>query len=364
MNLTAVTLRRVPSAACAMILLSCLPPCLRAEDEAPQTEVAVQTAPVASATLRAYVTVYGVVEPEPATAGKPAAQFTLTAPFAGLVSELSAVEGARVEKGARLFRLDARLADAAVAKARTRLDYARKTLERQKKLSEIDGTSAKLMEEATRQVAEAEQELHEAEAQRSLLDVASPAGGTVTRVLVQAGQPVEAGQPLVTLLDTDRLVLRASVPSREMAALKTGQQAEVTPSAGGQPVRASVTYLSPEADAQTDTVPLRITLPAGCGLRPGQFAAARIVSEERPDRLAVPRASVFTDRDGTSAVSLAKDGRSKRVQVRVGLSDGDLVEVSGEGLEKGMTVVTVGSYALPDGTRLRIRETPVKEAAQ
>jgi len=357
-------MRRLPSAACAIILLSWLPTDLRSEDEAPQTEVAVQTATIVCATLRAYVTVYGVVEPEPATAGKPAAQFTLTAPYAGLVSEISAVEGARIEKGACLFRLDARLADAAVSKARTRLDFARKTLERQKKLSEIDGTSAKLLEEAARQVAESEQELHEAEARRSLLDVASPAAGMVTRVFVQAGQPVEAGQPLVTLLDTDRLVLRASVPSREVAALKVGQQAEVSPSSDGQPIRANVTYLSPEADAQTDTVPLRINLPAGCGLRPGQFATARIVSEERPDRLAVPRASVFTDRDGTSAISLEKDGRSKRVQVKVGLSDGDLVEVAAEGLEKGMTVVTVGSYALPDGTRLRIREASAKEVAQ
>ena len=364
MNMSKTPLHKIPSLASAILALACLPYQLLAEDKAPEPEVLVQTAQIDQVTLRSTVTVYGTVEPEPATEGRPAAQFTLTAPYAGLVSGLAAVEGARVEKNESLLRLDARLADAAIAKARIKLEFAQMIQERQKKLSEVDGTSAKLIEEAAQRVAEAEQELSEAKTQRSLLDVASPVAGTVTRVYAHPGQPVEAGQRLVELLDVDRLVLRAAVPTREFASLKLGSKAEVTPSSGGKPINATVTYLSPEADAQTDTIPLRLTLPPGCGLRPGQFAAARIASEEKPDCLVVPRSSLFTDRDGTSAVSLAKDGRSKRIQVMIGLRDGDLVEISGAGIQKGATVVTVGSYALPDGTRLLMREKQAKGGAQ
>jgi membrane fusion protein (multidrug efflux system) len=347
-----------------MLALACIPYQLLAEDKDPEPEVLVQTALIDQVTLRSTVTVYGTIEPEPATEGRPAAQFTLTAPYAGLVSELAAVEGARVEKGTCLLRLDARLADAAITKARTKLGFAQKTQERQKKLAEVDGTSAKLIEEAAKLVADAEQELREVEAQRSLLDVSCPVAGTVTRVYAHAGQPVEAGQRLVELLDSNRLVLKAAVPTRELASLKLGLKAEITPSSGGKPIHATVTYISPEADVQTDTIPLRLTLPPGCGLRPGQFAAARIASEEKPDCLVVPRSSLFTDRDGTSAVSLAKDGRSKRVQVTVGVRDGDLVEISGDGIQKGATVVTVGSYALPDGTRLLMSEKQAKGGVQ
>jgi hypothetical protein len=40
--------------------------------------------------------------------------------------------------------------------------------------------------------------------------------------------------------------------------------------------------------------------------------------------------------------------------VKVGLRDGDLVEVEGVGLKEGLTVVTTGAYGLPKETRIRV----------
>lgn len=334
------------------------------EDAATEPEVTVEMGVVEQGTMRARVTVYGVVEPRPATASAPAAEATLTAPCEGLVMAATAVEGARVAKGDRLFQFDSRLTDAALGKARSRLDFARKTLERQKKLAEVESTSLKNVQEAEGQVAEAELTVSELEMRRALLDVAAPIGGTITRVLARPGETVTLGQALAVVKDLDRLVLRASVATREVAAVKVGQKAEVTAASGGQPIAASVVFVSDEGDSQTDTVMVRLALPPGCGLRSGQVATARIVCEERKDCLTVPRTSLFTDRDGTSAISLAKEGRSKKVQVTPGLFDGDRVEVKGEGLEKGMSVITTGSYALPDGTRIRVRAAATQEGSR
>ena len=84
------------------------------------------------------------------------------------------------------------------------------------------------------------------------------------------------------------------------------------------------------------------------------MVVARIVIEERRDRLAVPRASVYTDHDGQSTLSIVEGGVARRKVVKVGLRDGALVEVAGEGVGEGATVVTTGSYALPEETKVRI----------
>ena len=50
------------------------------------------------------------------------------------------------------------------------------------------------------------------------------------------------------------------------------------------------------------------------------------------------------------------------MQAKVGLRDGNLVEVEGEGIAEGVTVVTLGSYALPQETKVRILNAPKEEA--
>jgi len=50
--------------------------------------------------------------------------------------------------------------------------------------------------------------------------------------------------------------------------------------------------------------------------------------------------------------------------VQVGLRDGDLVEISGDGIAEGATVVTVGAYGLPKETKIRVLTPATKEAAK
>ena len=92
--------------------------------EAPvATEVPVHVGKITRATLRGYVTAYGLVEAEP-QGERPAASARVASSVSGVVTEVNCVEGQRVEKGAPLVQLDSRAADVAAA-------FAEKTLERQ-----------------------------------------------------------------------------------------------------------------------------------------------------------------------------------------------------------------------------------------
>ena len=311
------------------------------EEQKVVTEVAVQVAKVTRATLRAHVEAYGAVEPEPAGGGQPAGAARLAAPVAGVVMAVPAKEGERVEAGAVIVKLDDRLALSSLA-------LAEQQFERHKKLRTVEGTSEKVFQEASQQLAAAR-------AQLALVHLTTPLAGVVARINVQPGQAVDMNTIVAEVVDLSRLVVTAGIPASEASALKVGQVAEIFTENNDKPVATgNVSFVSPSLDAKTGTALVRVTVPRDAGLRPGQFARVRIVSDERAGRLAVPIESVITDVEGHSVIALVEGDKATQKSVKAGLRDGGLVEVEVEGLKEGDTVVTVGAYGLPKETKVRV----------
>ncbi len=341
---------------------------LRAEEEKkPETLVAVSVAKVVRTTLHAYVTGYGIVETSPTGgANNLAGGARLAASASGLVVKVAGVEGGQVSKGGLLVQLDARAADAAVARAQAMLTTAEKTRARQTQLRASDGTSERAMQEAEERFASARGELAAAQLQQSQLAICSPISGTIARLTVKPGEWLDVGKEVAEVVDLDRLVVAVQMPSTEAAGLQVGQPAAVFGRLGSEEkplAEGTVHFVSPLVAPATDTVLVRLALPKASGVRPGKFVAVRIVTEERAGRLAVPHESICTDNEGHSTVSIVEGEVARQKAVQVGLRDGDLVEVSGEGFSEGATVVTVGSYALPKETKVRVL-APAKEGAK
>ena len=305
-------------------------------EKKPETEVPVQVGKLKRVTLHGYVTAYGTIEPEPA-GERPAASTRVVAAVAGVVAQVKCVEGQRVEKGAVLFELDPRAVDVAV-------DFAEKTLERQRKLVQIESTSQKALQEA-------EQQLAAARAQRALLQVQAPLAGTVVRVNVKPGEAADLTTPLAEVIDLDRLVVKTGIPASQAGELKPGQEIQVL----SQPaVTATLSFISPAVDTNNGTVLAWAALPAGSGLRPGQFVPLRIVTEVQTNCLAAPQESVVTDIHDHSIIALVNGDEAAQTPVQTGLRENGWVEVKGSGLKEGDSVVTVGAYGLPEKTKIRV----------
>ena len=333
--------------------------CLRAEEEKdPETNVTVQVAKVVRTTLHAYVMAFGSVETAPVAGSNQAAGGArLAASASGLVVGVLGVEGARVEKGAPIVQLDAHAADAALLRAQAAVTAAEKARTRQGQLQAAEGTSERALQEAEERLAATRAELAAAKFQQSQLVIRAPLSGTLTRLQVKPGEWLDVGREVGEVVDPDRLVITAQVPATEAMALRPEQAASVFARLGTEEkslTQATVQYVSPQVTTGTDSVLVRLALPKGSGLRAGQFVAARIVTEQRGDRLAVPRESVYTNGDGESTLSIVDGDVARQKVVKVGMRDGNLIEVSGEGIAEGATVVTLGSYALPKETKVRV----------
>jgi membrane fusion protein, multidrug efflux system len=336
----------------ANILIKCWPGHSEKDKEA-GTEVAVQVGKVTRATLREFVTAYGWIEPEPASAGKPAGAAQLVPLAQGVLAEVTCSEGQHVEKGTVLFKLDSRVADIAVQKAEKAAAFATANYERQQKILPSGGTSEKALQEAQQQLAVAQGDLAAAQTEQSLLRVEAPFSGVITRILARPGEAVSTTTPLAELLDSSRLVASAQIAAAEINALKRGQSVEVRAEADARPVDATLSYVSPEVDPKNGTVLVHVALPPNNGLYPGQFVTLRVVTREIKDCLAAPIESVVRDEEGHSVIAVVNGDNAALKPVKTGVRDGGLVEVEGAGIDAGTTVVTVGAYGLPKETKIR-----------
>jgi membrane fusion protein, multidrug efflux system len=310
-----------------------------AEEARSATEVPVHIGKITRTTLRRYVTAYGTVEAEPA-GERPAASARVAPSLPGVVTAVQCVEGQHVAAGTLLFQLDSRAADVAVA-------FAEKSVERQQQLMRVEGTSQKALQDAELQLASTRAPL-------ALLQIRSPLSGTVVRVNVRPGEAVDLTTVLAEVIDLDRLVVSASVPSTDLAGLTPGQHVEVQATTAAAPGHGTVSYVSPLVDPKTGTALVRIALPSEAGLRPGEFVTVRIVSEEHPGCLAVPVESVVKDSDGVTVIALVEADHAVQKAVTAGVRDGNWVEVEADGLQPDMPVVTDGAYGLPKETKIRV----------
>ncbi|MGH7996538.1 MAG: efflux RND transporter periplasmic adaptor subunit [Opitutaceae bacterium] len=301
------------------------------------TLVTVQTAKIQRTTLRGYVDGYGSVEPRPATADEAPAGARVASPVSGTITQARVTEGQRVDKGEVLFELDSRVAKVAV-------DAAQIVAARQEELYKQGNTSLNSVQDAQARLAAAK-------AQLALLRVIAPLTGTVTRVGVRPGEAVDPATVLAEVINLNRLAVQADIPVAEADPLRTGQSVEIESS---RPIAATLTYIGSAVDSTMGTIPVVASIPAGSGLRPGQFVAIRIAVAKHSDVLAAPEASVVTDISGKSVIAVISGGKATVLPVKTGLRDRGLVEVSAPGLKPGAIVATVGAYGLPDGTRIRV----------
>jgi membrane fusion protein, multidrug efflux system len=325
------------------------------------TEVSVQVGKITRATLHGYIQAYGTVQLAVGTKGVPAARVGITARSAGLISEVSCVEGQAVKQGDTLFHLDSRVAEATLKQAQQTVELAEKDYARQKELIQSQGTSQKLLQQAQYTLAAAKDDLTKARTELSLLAVTAPISGTIVHVLAQPGETVNMSDLLAELIDPNRLIVGFRVPSEQVSLLKPGQKVEIEtsdhvtePNNATSRVPAELTFIDSVVDPQSGTVLARASVPVGTGLRPGQFVKVRVIYVEKKDCLVVPEESVVTTLEGRTVIAVVENGKAIQKVVQTGLREKGLVEVHAEGIHEGMQIVTVGAYGLPAETKVRI----------
>lgn len=282
----------------------------------------------------------------------------ISARVSGQIVELPVRIGSRVKKGELLMRLRADEIDARVNQAKTQLAQARRNLEREEKLMQVQASTPERVRTLREQVQLLEAAWREA---RTLLDytyVRAPFAATVTEKMVEAGDLATPGKPLLALENSRALEVVVDVPEALVNQLSVGRMLPVTIPAAHIEISAAIREISPTVDPATRSVRIKLDLPDNPALRSGQFA-----------RVGLPDASAKTllvERDALhrngqmEQVFVVRDGRAVLRLVRSGARYGDSVEIL-TGLEPGDEIIVEAAGRLHDGQPVTVGQT---ESAQ
>lgn len=167
-------------------------------------------------------------------------------------------------------------------------------------------------------------------------EVRAPYPEVIAKRLVQEGETVVPGTPLISGLSLESLRVAVDVPQSIVDQLRRLKRAAVY--IGERRIEATKVTLFPEATSPSNTFRARLDLPRDAtDLYPGMFVKAAFVIGEA-DELLVPVGSVVTRSEVTAVYVLEPDGRPSLRQVRLGNQIGERVEVLA-GLVAGDRVV-------------------------
>jgi RND family efflux transporter MFP subunit len=290
----------------------------------------------------------------------PGGAVLITAPAAGVVRSVAVQIGDRVRRGGRVMALDVPELAADAQQKAAAAAQAEREAERQRRLLADGITSARQAEEAA---AGARQAAAAARAARDLFArtlMSSPIAGRVQQVLVQPGERVDAGAPLVQIVASDTLDLLASVPAAQLGRLRVGLPASIAQEGDSAAVAGRVRALAPGVDSLTNAgqVVIRVSNPRG-RLHAGAGASALVQLGTRADAIVVPDSAIVLAGDSSTVFVVGPDSIAHQRVIVPGIHSGSRTEVR-EGVQAGERVVTTGAFGLQDG--MRVVPAPPAEA--
>jgi len=269
-------------------------------------------------------------------------QSTVAAQIAGRVVAVNFDVGDRVKKGQVIVRIDPAEVDqvyaasqAQIAQAAAAQRNAQAQFERTQRLVEQKFMSAAALDKAQADYLAAKAQLAVAQAggaqaasTKGYATVTAPYSGVVSERHVELGEMAVPGKPLMTGFDPGALRVTASMPQRELDAVRKLASASVEFPALNKRVGATRVSILPAADAQTHTTQVRLELPPGIeGLYPGMFARAYF-AVGRVKKLLVPASAVARRSEVAGAYVVGEKGEIRFRQLRLGeTAAGDDVEV-------------------------------------
>jgi RND family efflux transporter MFP subunit len=293
---------------------------------------------------------------------------------AGNVQEVHVLAGTRVAKGDLLVELNRDLlsiraaqseaqlaeAEARIATARVRVERTRKTLGRIEALRGSSSFSEGRFDDAQSDMLEAQSQLAEAQAReksseaavaesRYQLDrsvITAPFTGVVIEVNTIPGAFIQAGSPVVRLLDTDVLEVVAGIPARYVTFLEPGQKMQASTETGVE-LTLELRAILPVENPSIRTRDVRFDAPGLADIANvavGQSLSVRVPLGAAREVISVPKDALVQARGGWT-VFVATEGKAQPRTVTLGVALADQYEVL-SGLDVGDLVVVRGNERL------------------
>jgi len=193
---------------------------------------------------------------------------------------------------------------------------------------------------------------------RENIPVYGTVSGTVSEKLVEQGDYIKQGQPLLKIANLNTVWANFDVYENQIDLFKKGQEISITTNAyPNTAFEAKVDFIDPVLDTRTRTVKLRVVLHnKDSAFKPGMFVEGKIkgITSNKEEVLTIPSSAVLWT--GERSVVYIKSNPDQPIfemrEITLGNQNGDNYEVL-EGLKHGDEIVTNGTFTVDAAAQLQ-----------
>ena len=173
----------------------------------------------------------------------------------------------------------------------------------------------------------------------------APFDGIIMQKMVEIGDTVQPGQPLIVFSYSKYLRIQVEVPARLMPGLTKGMVVPARLDVGNTQINARVALIAPIADNKQHTVTVKFDLPEGVPGGAGMYAEVMIPDVNSPSRaLPVIPKSAISKRGSLPSVKVLDENNVPKMRlIRTGIEIGNNTIVVLSGLEPGERILTSGN---------------------
>ncbi|MGD8398671.1 MAG: efflux RND transporter periplasmic adaptor subunit, partial [Anaerolineae bacterium] len=191
---------------------------------------------------------------------------------------------------------------------------------------------------------QAQMEIQDLQDQIASAQLVAPFAGQILSLNVEPGDTAQAYTAVGVLADPNRLEITAELGSEELSQMALNQEAVIVlRNRPGETFHGTVRQLpypygGTTVDTGDDDTAVHVSIDGAADMTLGELATVSIVLQEKENVLWLPPAAIRTYQGRDFVVVQLADGSQKRVDILLGISTDDKVEIEA-GLEAGQTVV-------------------------
>jgi multidrug efflux system membrane fusion protein len=302
-----------------------------------------------------------LINPPPVGHVMPYTTVTIRPQVGGVISRVHFQEGQEVKKGDRLFTIDQRPMQAALARDRAQLENADIQFNREQKLFD-----QKLVSQDEYDTSKASRDTLTATVQTdelnlSFTEIRAPFDGKTGSLQFHEGNVVKApDDTLLTINQIHPIYVAFAVPEQYLPEIKREMREKTLKVAAtfqnmDAPPEGKLTFIDNAVDMTTGTIQLKATFPNEDNtLWPGQFVQVALTLSDLTNAIVVPSQAVQTGQNGQFVYVVKPDQTAEERPVTIGITyQGETVVQTG--LKAGETVVTDGQLRLAPGVKVSIK---------
>lgn len=222
----------------------------------------------------------------------------IKAEIAGQVREILAEQGAVVEEGAVIAKIDERDRRAQLAEARERVDQREIEHNAAAELENKGFNSRVRVAQTRADLESARAALRRAEIELANTEIRAPFGGVIATQAIEIGDYVDAGTVAFNIVDLDPIEVTGFVTEKQVVFIEIGSAVTIR-LLNGMEAQGVLSYIAPSADPQTRTFPIEVTIPN----------PERRIIEGMTAELHIPMARRMAHRISPSFLTLDDEGR-------------------------------------------------------